>query len=127
MGLPIKIALANSPKMGEDAHEGDFMLANFARRGLRWLLTFGPLLPVSIVLAGCPGSPIAMQKDARIRYEQSVEDYRACLSANGTNVAACENKRLIMETDEHALSTISASLPGSMSSSSSSTVTIQGR
>jgi hypothetical protein len=107
--------------------EGDFMLANFAKRRLRLLTAFGPLVPVSIILAGCAGSPIAMQKDARVRYEQSVEDYRACLSANGSNVAACENKRLIMETDEHALNTISASLPGSMSNSNNSTVTVQSR
>jgi hypothetical protein len=38
---------------------------------------------------------------ARDRYHQSLNDYRACLAANGANTQACEGKRVLMETDEH--------------------------
>jgi hypothetical protein len=51
----------------------------------------------AISLGGCG----LMQ--ARDRYVQSLNDYRACLAANGANTQACEGKRVLMETDEHVL------------------------
>ena len=64
------------------------------------------LLAAACLLSGCAGSPIAMERDARLNYEKSVTNYRACLAANQSNVHACEAQRLIMDTDERAPLTI---------------------
>jgi len=48
-------------------------------------------------------------EDARTHYQRSVADYRECLTANGTNVQACDGKRLIMEANERYFKNIAAS------------------
>jgi hypothetical protein len=55
------------------------------------LLLITPLL----MLGGCS---IAARVDARAHYQQSLEAYRACLTANGANPQACEGKRVLLET-----------------------------
>jgi glutamine synthetase len=61
-----------------------------------------PFLAITAMLMlGACG--IARQVDAQNHYQQSLADYRACLAANNANPQACEGKRLLMETDEHAL------------------------
>jgi hypothetical protein len=67
---------------------------------------------VACCLAGCAGSPIASQRDARLNYEKSVGDYRACLIDNPSNLKTCENLRLVMETNERAYGNISAAVQG---------------
>jgi hypothetical protein len=42
----------------------------------------------AVLLSGCAGSPGAAEKDARLRYEKSVADYRNCLAANPSNMKA---------------------------------------
>jgi hypothetical protein len=52
-----------------------------------------------LMLGGCG---VARSVDAQAHYQQSLADYRACLAANNANPQACEGRRLLMETDEHA-------------------------
>jgi hypothetical protein len=52
-----------------------------------------------LVLGGCGA---AQHLDAQAHYQQSLADYRACLSTNSANPQACEGKRLLMETDANA-------------------------
>lgn len=58
------------------------------------------MVGVCLLLVGCAGSPVSNERNARVAYEQSVADYRACLSASGARPQTCEAKRLVMETDE---------------------------
>ena len=81
----------------------------------------------AVLLSGCAGSPVAAEKDARLRYEKSVADYRNCLAANPSNLKACEAQRLTMELDERAFNNISASVSGMFGASSSNIVVQQNR
>ncbi len=83
----------------------------------------------AVSLGGCAGSPIANEKNARLNYEQSVDEYRACLRTNETNVRACDGKRLLMETEERHWANLSGDLNERLRGGAvnRSTVTIQGR
>jgi hypothetical protein len=82
------------------------------------------VITLCAALAGCAGSPVAVTRDARLNYEKSVADYRACLVANQANVRACDGKRLIMETDERAFNNHSADLGRMMGGSGTTCTTI---
>ena len=80
------------------------------------------------LLSGCAGSLVANTRQARLSYENSVAEYRACLAANQTNVAACEAKRLSMETEERHWKNLSDELkPTGDTITTRNTVTIQQR
>ena len=78
----------------------------------------------ALSLCGCANSPIATSH-ARLAYDQSVTDYRACLSANQTNVRACDGKRLLMETDERSYNNHTAEI-SRLSAGSGTTCTTIG-
>jgi hypothetical protein len=80
------------------------------------------------LVSDCAGSLLANTKQARLSYENSVADYRACLAANQTNVSACDAKRLSMETEERHWKNLSDELkyPGE-TITTRNTVTIQQR
>ena len=52
---------------------------------------------VAIFVLSLSGCSIADKRNA----SNSRDDYQACLAANPDNVQACEDKRLIMERDQH--------------------------
>jgi hypothetical protein len=81
----------------------------------------------AVCLAGCAGSPIAAQRDARADYAKSVANYRTCLTTNSANVKACEGFRLAMEADERAFNNMSAALPSGYSGTSSINIQEQQR
>ena len=60
-----------------------------------------PFLAITamLTLGGCGA---VQHLDDQAHYHQSLADYRACLAANEANPHACDGKRLLMETDEHA-------------------------
>jgi len=73
---------------------------------MRSILTMAVVVASAGILSGCGG--IVVRDDARTKYQQSLADYRSCLTANNANVQACEGKRLIMETDEKAFNNFAA-------------------
>jgi hypothetical protein len=90
---------------------------------MRLFLSIIGVILVGSILSGCAGSAIGGARTARVNYEKSVEDYRACLAANSSNVKACEAQRVMMETDERAFNNMSDSLNGLMGGN----VTVQQR
>ena len=85
------------------------------------------MVAVACLLSGCAGSPIAMERDARLNYEKSVTSYRNCLAANASNVNACEAQRLTMELDERAFNNLSADVNTKLSGNSTSNIIVQQR
>jgi hypothetical protein len=85
------------------------------------------MLAAVCLLSDCAGSPIAMERDARLNYEKSVTNYRSCLAANPSNVNACEAQRLIMDTDERAFNNLSADVNTKLSAGNTSNVIVQQR
>ena len=85
------------------------------------------LLAAACLLSGCAGSPIAIERDARLNYEKSVTNYRACLAANQSNVHACEAQRLIMDTDERAFNNLSADVNTKLSAGNTNNIIVQQR
>ena len=81
----------------------------------------------AVSLAGCAGSPIAAQRDARANYAKSVANYRTCLTDNPANIKACDGPRLAMEADERAFNNMSAALPSEFSGTSSINIQQQQR
>jgi hypothetical protein len=67
-------------------------------------LALAPLI-VALGLAGCA---VAAKVDAREHYQQSLANYRVCLTAHPDNAKACESQRLIMEADERAYNDLTA-------------------
>lgn len=63
------------------------------------------ILPVFLALGGCG---LTANRDARLDYQQSTSNYKACLMANPTSPQRCDSLRLIMETDERKYAHISA-------------------
>jgi hypothetical protein len=76
----------------------------------------------ALTLAGCG---IAAKIDARAEYQKSLDEYRACLQANGNNVQACEGKRVLMETNERAYNNMSAAI--TQGGNTTSNVIVQSR
>jgi hypothetical protein len=60
-------------------------------------------LTMTAVVAGASILSACAYVDANRNYKQSVANYKDCLTANPTNVNACESQRLIMLTDERAV------------------------
>ena len=74
------------------------------------------------ILSGCG---IAAKVDARNEYQTSVDNYKACLSANPAAPQNCEGLRLAMEADERKYNEFSAGInPGSQRAA---TVTVLNR
>jgi hypothetical protein len=55
-------------------------------------------------LGGCA------QREARLEYQTSTENYKACVVAKGP--PACETERVLMETDERKYTNIGAGMEG---------------
>jgi hypothetical protein len=70
-----------------------------------------------LVLAGC-----FQVREARLEYQTSAEQYKACVAAKGP--AGCESERVIMETDERKYTSISGAADGNNEARS---VTVQRR
>ena len=70
----------------------------------RILLTLYSLALCSLALAGCGSSAKVTTPpvDPRAEYRSSLDAYQACVNSNLNNVTACEDKRVQMETSEHA-------------------------
>jgi hypothetical protein len=73
-----------------------------------------------LMLSGCG---IVARNDARIEYQGSAANYKACLVSNPAAPQNCEGLRLAMETDERKFNNVSA-VPGAQRSD---TVTILNR
>ncbi|HET8918373.1 MAG TPA: hypothetical protein VFN27_01715 [Xanthobacteraceae bacterium] len=58
----------------------------------------------ALTLAGCGSATkvSAPKIDPRAEYQNSLDEYQACINSNLNNVEACEEKRVQMETNEHA-------------------------
>ena len=58
----------------------------------------------ALTLAGCGGTAKtdAPKIDPRAEYQSSLDAYQACVNSNLNNTAACEEKRVQMETNERA-------------------------
>lgn len=58
----------------------------------------------ALTLAGCGGATkvSAPKIDPRAEYQTSLDAYQACVNSNLSNVHACEEKRVQMETNERA-------------------------
>ena len=70
----------------------------------RILFALCSLALCSLALAGC-GSATKVTTppaDPRGEYQGSLDAYQACVNSNLNNVAACEDKRVQMETSERA-------------------------
>lgn len=67
------------------------------------------LLALSSGLAGCA---LADRVQSQTDYRESFAQYRACLSANPANPAACESLRLIVEADERRFTNTGAAMQG---------------
>ena len=61
----------------------------------RFIVTLG------VLLVGCMRPPVATLDDARNRFEQSAEVYRACMNAVGGD-HTCLPERQLIETDQKA-------------------------
>jgi hypothetical protein len=53
----------------------------------------------ALTVAGCG---VAAKIDPRAEYQNSLDDYRACINSDLKNLQACEGKRAVMETNERA-------------------------
>jgi len=74
------------------------------------------------ILGGCG---IAAKVESRSDYQQSADNYKACLAANAATPQNCEGLRLAMETDERKYNAMSAGItPGAQRNA---TVTILNR
>jgi len=74
---------------------------------------------ISVLLVGCTPRPVVTLDDARNQFEQSLEDYRTCMNANGGD-HTCRAERLTMEANQKAYA-------GAMSSGLSTNVVNQSR
>ena len=54
--------------------------------------------------AGALNPTLNAQTDARVAYDKSVAEYRACLNAHAANPNLCLGQRYIMEANERLLS-----------------------
>ena len=79
---------------------------------------------LALTLAGCA---LAQVRQAQGSYDQSVADYRQCLTDNPNNVKACDGKRLIMETEESHWSNLRCGVNPAACNSMYFTVTVQSR
>jgi hypothetical protein len=76
-------------------------------------------IALTIPLAGCG---YVIRQDARNDYNASAAQYKACLGANPAAPQNCEGLRLVMETDERKLNSMSASTGAGLATSSNVTV-----
>jgi ABC-type uncharacterized transport system auxiliary subunit len=81
-------------------------------------------LALALMLAGCA---LEQARQARGSYDQSVADYRQCLTDNPNNVKACDSKRLIMESEESHWANLRCGVDPASCNSINSTVTVQSR
>jgi hypothetical protein len=72
---------------------------------------------VAICLVGCGPA-----REARLEYQNSAENYKACVAAKGPS--ACETERVLMETDERKFNNIGAAVSGN---STANNINIQRR
>lgn len=57
----------------------------------------------ALMLAGCGATKVSAPKvDPRADYRNALDAYQACVNSNLTNMEACEDKRVQMETSERA-------------------------
>jgi hypothetical protein len=58
----------------------------------------------ALALAGCGSAAknSAAKIDPRAEYQNSLDEYQACINSNLNNAEACEEKRVQMETNERA-------------------------
>jgi hypothetical protein len=71
----------------------------------RILFALCSLALCSLALAGCGSATTKVTTpsvDPRGEYQSSLDAYQACVNSNLNNVAACEDKRVQMETSERA-------------------------
>lgn len=93
------------------------------------------ILAAPLALCACASTPWGRanqaQAQAQAAYEQSVADYRSCLSANSKNTAVCDAKRASMEAQERLWSDLRCSRPGQQDAAScaklGANVTVQNR
>jgi hypothetical protein len=72
------------------------------------------ILSAFLILSGCG---LAAKVEARKDYQDSAEQYKACLTVNPATPQNCEGLRLAMETDERKFTNMSAGTnPGSQRS-----------
>ncbi len=65
-------------------------------------MKLGSVVAVAVVCASLSGCGVARQMettDARHQMQKSLADYKACLTANLTNTAACNGAKTIYEAD----------------------------
>jgi hypothetical protein len=60
---------------------------------------------VAVPLGGC-----FQQRDARLEYQSSAQNYKTCVLEKG--IAPCEPLRVVMETDERKYNTINSAMEG---------------
>src|SRR5436190_18094326 len=95
------------------------LFATFSPLGFKQMRSFVAVFSL-VMLSGCG---IVARNDARIEYQGSAANYKACLAANPATPQNCEGLRLVMETDERKFNNVSA-VPGAQRSE---TLTILNR